>query len=103
MLEGGDGRDGLELADADELGARQGAARGEADARDGRTGPEDLDRVVRERWDFHDDQFLSTLRSAASARYHPDLPQSQALKIVQSLYEYAVKLKLFPVPDKEKH
>jgi len=65
--------------------------------------PEDLDRAVRERWDFHDDQFLSTLRSAASARYHPDLPQGQALKIVQSLYEYAVKLKLFPVPDKEKH
>src|SRR5439155_12315985 len=53
--------------------------------------PEDLDRAVRERWDFHDDQFLSTLQAAASARYQPDLAQSQALAIVQSLYEYAVK------------
>ncbi|HZP24663.1 MAG TPA: hypothetical protein VFB04_14545, partial [Terriglobales bacterium] len=57
--------------------------------------PEDLDRAARERWDMHDDQFLPTLIAAASARYQPDLPQKQALEIVQSLHSYAVKLKLF--------
>ena len=37
-----------------------------------------------------------------AARYQPDLPQKEALAIVQSLYSYAVKLKLFPAA-KEKH
>jgi hypothetical protein len=64
--------------------------------------PEDLDRAVRERWGLHDDKFLATLQAAAAARYQPDLPQKEALGIVQSLYSYAVKLKLFPVA-KEKH
>ena len=64
--------------------------------------PEELDRAVRERWNLHDDEFLPTLQAAASARYQPDLPQDQALKIVQSLYSYAVKMRLFPV-TKEKY
>ena len=64
--------------------------------------PEDLERAVRERWDLHDDEFLPTLQAAAAARYQPDLPQSEALRIVQSLYSYAVRLKLFPAA-KEKH
>jgi hypothetical protein len=64
--------------------------------------PEDLDRSVRERWGLHDDEFLPTLLTAAAARYQPDLAQSEALKIVQSLYSYAVKLKLFSVA-KENH
>jgi Domain of unknown function (DUF4350) len=64
--------------------------------------PEDLDRAVRERWGLHDDKFLATLQAAAAARYRPDLPQKEALGIVQSLYSYAVKLKLFPAA-KEKH
>jgi hypothetical protein len=62
---------------------------------------EDIDRVVRERWHLNDDNFLQTLREALAARYYPELPQRQALKIVQSLHSYAVKLKLFPV-TKEK-
>jgi hypothetical protein len=62
---------------------------------------EEIDRAVRERWRLSDDNFLQTLRDAAAARYHPDFPQTQALKIVQSLHSYAVKLKLFPAP-KEK-
>lgn len=62
---------------------------------------EEIDRAVRERWRLNDDNFLQTLRDAAAARYHPDFPQNQALKIVQSLHSYAVKLKLFPV-QKEK-
>lgn len=64
--------------------------------------PEDLDRAVRERWHLKDDGFLSTLQAAASARYRPDLPQREALEIVQALYSYAVTLKLFPA-TKEKH
>jgi hypothetical protein len=63
---------------------------------------EEIDRAVRERWRLKDDNFLQTLRDAAAARYHPDFPQNQALKIVQSLHSYAVKLKLFPV-TKEKN
>jgi hypothetical protein len=63
--------------------------------------PEQLDRAARDRWHVQDDRFLPTLQAAASARYQPDLPQDQALKIVHSLYGYAVKLKLFP-PTKEK-
>ena len=63
--------------------------------------PEDLDRAVRERWHLKDDGFLSTLQAAASARYRPDLPQREALEIVQALYSYAVTLKLFPA-TKEK-
>lgn len=57
--------------------------------------PEEIDRAVRERWRWKDEKFLDTLRSAASARYYPGLPQKQALEIVQSLYSYALKLKLF--------
>jgi hypothetical protein len=63
--------------------------------------PEDLDRAVRERWHLRDDGFLSTLQAAASARYRPDLPQREALEIVQALYSYAITLKLFPA-TKEK-
>ncbi len=58
--------------------------------------PEDLNRAVRERWNLRDDDLLATLQAAAAARYQPDLEQREALKIVQSLYSYAVKLKLFP-------
>jgi hypothetical protein len=64
-------------------------------------GPEDLDRAMRERWNLKDDKFLATLQAAASARYRPDLPQAEALKIVQALHSYAVKLKLLSV-SKEK-
>jgi Domain of unknown function (DUF4350) len=58
--------------------------------------PEDLTRAVSERWKWEDDTFARTLHEAAAARYHPDLPQKEALSIVQSLYSYAMKLKLFP-------
>jgi hypothetical protein len=56
---------------------------------------EEIDRAVRERWDLEDDAFLPTLQAAAAARYRPDLPQEEALKLVQSLHAYATKLKLF--------
>lgn len=58
--------------------------------------PEDIARAVRDRWDLQDDAFVERLRAAAAARYQPDLPQRQALEIVQKLHEYAVQFKLFP-------
>jgi hypothetical protein len=58
--------------------------------------PEEIARAVRERWDVKDDAFLDALIAAASARYQPDLPQRQALEVVQKLHEYAVQFKLFP-------
>ncbi|MBV9342171.1 MAG: DUF4350 domain-containing protein [Acidobacteria bacterium] len=57
---------------------------------------EELDRAARERWDVNDPAFMEILRAAGRARYQPDLPPRQALAIVQSLYSYALKLKLFP-------
>jgi hypothetical protein len=59
--------------------------------------PEELDRAVRDRWGFDNNEFLPMLQAAAAARYRSDLTQDEALKIVQSLYAYATKLKLFSV------
>lgn len=56
----------------------------------------DIDKAVRERWGLKDAKFLTTLDSAAAARYQPDLPQKQALEIVKALHSYAVQFKLFP-------
>jgi hypothetical protein len=56
----------------------------------------EIDRAVRDRWGLKDEKFLTTLNSAAAARYQPDLPQKQALEIVKSLHAYAVQFKLFP-------
>src|SRR6185437_5025548 len=58
--------------------------------------PEEIAKAVRDRWDVNDDTFHGTLLAAAAARYQPELPQKQALEIVQNLHEYAVKFKLFP-------
>ena len=58
--------------------------------------PEDIARAVRDCWGINDDALQSALLAAAAARYQPDLPQKQALKIVQKLHEYAVQFKLFP-------
>jgi hypothetical protein len=58
--------------------------------------PEELVRAVRDRWNVKDDALLHALNAAAAARYHPDLPQKQALEIVQNLHAYAVQFNLFP-------
>ena len=63
---------------------------------------EELARAVRERWNFQDEQFAPTLQVAASARYEPELQAKDALRLIQSLHSYAVKLKLFPANAKEK-
>jgi hypothetical protein len=58
--------------------------------------PEEIDRAITERWHWHDDSFIETLRAASSARYQSELEPKEALRLVQSLYSYAAKLKLFP-------
>jgi hypothetical protein len=58
--------------------------------------PEELVRAVRDRWNLKDDALLHALNAAAAARYQPDLPQKQALEIVQNLHAYAVQFNLFP-------
>jgi hypothetical protein len=65
--------------------------------------PEELERAVRERWKFEDEQFRQVLRASASGRYRPDLAPKQALQLVRALYSYAARLKLFPTSPKEKH
>lgn len=63
---------------------------------------EDIEQTARDRWGFQEEQFAPTLRECASARYNPELPPKQALRLVQALHSYAGKLKLFPTVVKEK-
>lgn len=62
---------------------------------------QELERAVRERWQLPAEEFGSTLRTCESARYHSELSEREALKLVQKIHGYAVKLKLFP--SKERH
>lgn len=64
--------------------------------------PAELARAVRDRWNFQDEEFVAVLQSAASVRYQTDLKARDALRLVQSLHSYAVRLKLFPAVAKEK-
>lgn len=54
----------------------------------------DLDRAVREHGALNDIHFAETLTTCESYRYDARIPQSTALKLVQSLCDYAVRLKL---------
>jgi hypothetical protein len=52
---------------------------------------------------FSDEEVLfTTLAMCELARYNPTLPSADALRMVQALDDYAVKLKLFRVARKEK-
>ncbi len=63
---------------------------------------EQLERAVRDRWNFQDEQFAATLRRCASTRHSLDFHPKQALQLVRSLHAYAIKLGLFPAHTKEK-
>jgi hypothetical protein len=63
---------------------------------------EDMERAVRERWDFHDPHFSEVLHACDSVTYQTDFKPGVALKLVQSLDDFAVKLKLFRITGKEK-
>ncbi len=62
----------------------------------------DLELAVRDRWTFVDDHFVAILRRCESAKNDPYLHPPVALQLVQELDEYAVRLKLFQGPRKEK-
>jgi Domain of unknown function (DUF4350) len=63
---------------------------------------EEMERAIRERWNFQDAHFGETLHACESAPYEPELKPRAALRLVQSLDDYAVKLKLFGISGKEK-
>jgi hypothetical protein len=56
---------------------------------------EELERAARERWNFQDATFGATVRACESAPYDYTLKPRAALQLVQSLDDYAAKLKLF--------
>ena len=61
---------------------------------------DELDRAVRERWNFQDSNFNATLRACESAPYDTTLKPGAALQLVRSLYDFATQLKLFPTSGK---
>ena len=62
---------------------------------------DDLQKAVRDRWNFRDERLINTLRECESARYHPELGPEQALQLVKDLHRFAAELKLFRVTGKE--
>jgi hypothetical protein len=62
----------------------------------------ELQQVVRDRWQFEDDGFVTTLQECEEARYNYELSSKEALRLVQTLQRYAAILNLFP-RTKEKY
>jgi hypothetical protein len=56
---------------------------------------EDLERALADRWHFHDADFASTMRQCEAARDHAGLGHREALRLVQALFDYARRLRLF--------
>jgi Domain of unknown function (DUF4350) len=61
----------------------------------GNTPVDELERAIRDRWNFQDPGFKATLRECESAPFDNTLKPQAALRLVRSLDEYAAKLKLF--------
>ncbi|MFZ3266255.1 MAG: DUF4350 domain-containing protein [Terriglobales bacterium] len=55
---------------------------------------DDLARDLRERKAMPEDDFANTLSECESYRYDPSVPPKTALRLVQALFDYAVRLKL---------
>lgn len=64
---------------------------------------DELERAIRERWNFQDANFSATLRDCESAPYDNTLKPHAALRLVRSLDDYAVKLKLFSKSGRQKN
>ena len=63
---------------------------------------EDLERAVRDRWNFEDPKLNATLHACQSAPFDYTLKPRVALQLVRSLHSYAAKLKLFPMSGRDK-
>jgi hypothetical protein len=68
----------------------------------GNTPAEELTSLVRERWGFSSDHFITTLRNCESAGSDPFLQGPMALRLLQELDAYAAQLNLFQGVRKEK-
>jgi hypothetical protein len=68
----------------------------------GNASVEEMERAIRERWDFRDPLFGETLHACESVAYQTDLKPGAALRLVQALDDYASKLKLLRILGKEK-
>jgi len=62
----------------------------------------EMERAIRERWNFQEKDFDAVLRACESAPYDNTLTPPEALTLLQALHDYASRLKLFPTPHKEK-
>jgi len=62
----------------------------------------DLRAAIAGRLNFADERLGPALAECESARYNPSLPPAEALRLVQELDDYALKLRLFRVSRKEK-
>jgi Domain of unknown function (DUF4350) len=63
---------------------------------------DDVARAVRERYAFSDSAFAITLSESESYRYDSYIPPKTALRLVQALFDYAVRLRLMPTSQGEK-
>ena len=56
----------------------------------------ELERAIRDRWKVNGPELRATLEACESAPYHTGMKPAEALKLVQKIYDYAVRFKLFP-------
>ena len=63
---------------------------------------QELAAAVRDVYQLDDPEFLALLESCESVRFYPELSRREALELVQKLYRYSVRLKLFPAVVEEK-
>jgi len=66
------------------------------------TSVNDLDRAVRERGAINDPKFAEALTTCESCRYDSRVAPTMALKLIQALFDYAVRLKLVPASERER-
>jgi hypothetical protein len=60
---------------------------------------QELEQIVRDRWNFRDPKFAVVLHSCEEARYNYETSPRQALHLIQALQDYAAKMKLYPVAN----
>lgn len=61
----------------------------------------DLDRTLRSRGLLSDEQFANILAECEAVRYDPRVKPSEALRLIQALFDYAVRLKLIRSNESE--
>jgi hypothetical protein len=61
----------------------------------------DFDRALRNRGLLRDERFATVLMDCEVGRYDPGLKPSEAIRLIQALYDYAVRLKLFGSKESE--